>query len=503
MGIIIRQSIKSTIVSYVGIVIGTFNTLWLLPRFLLPEEIGLVRLLQDIPLLLAVFLQLGAANLAEKFFPYFKDEKNKDKGFFMLLILYPLLGFAIFLIAFFSFKDFWIGIFNSRSPLLVDYFLFIIPLAFFIMYSSVLEAYTRVNLRIVVPSIIREIFVRTLFSLVIILYAIKVIQFEHLIILFTLMYGLSLLLLVGYIKNLKRLFLDVRFDFLDKNLLKEMGKYVLFIIPGTAGSLIASKIDTLMLGAISGLNFVGIYSLAYFIGAVVEVPRRALSQITIPFISQAWKANDLLKIEELYKRTSLNQLIVGVFIFLLIWCNVDDILNLIPNSEVYKEGKYVILFIGLSRIFDMVTGINTEIILYSKYYKFNLISILFLAVLAVITNLIFIPLYAINGAALGFVITIFLYNVLKSGFIWWRFKMQPFSKATFIAVGIAFLTFVIATAIPNKDHSLISSITFIFIRSGIICLLFLSLIFILNVSEDINNFVLMLISKVKLYFNKK
>lgn len=81
MGIIIRQSVKGTVVSYVGIAIGFFTTFFVLTNFLTAEEIGLTRVLVDAATVFAGLAQLGTTSSAIRYYPYFK-EGEKDHGFF-------------------------------------------------------------------------------------------------------------------------------------------------------------------------------------------------------------------------------------------------------------------------------------------------------------------------------------------------------------------------------------------------------------------------------------
>lgn len=67
MGIVIRQSIKTTIVTYIGFAIGYVNTLFLFPLVLSKEQIGLTRLLISVSFLFATFASLGAGNIPNKF----------------------------------------------------------------------------------------------------------------------------------------------------------------------------------------------------------------------------------------------------------------------------------------------------------------------------------------------------------------------------------------------------------------------------------------------------
>ncbi len=57
------------------------------------------------------------------------------------------------------------------------------------------------------------------------------------------------------------------------------------------------------------------------------------------------------------------------------------------------------LFIGLGRMVDLVTGINGTILGTSPKYKYELYFSVTLAILTVVTNYMLIPQYGINGAA--------------------------------------------------------------------------------------------------------
>ncbi|WP_299250029.1 polysaccharide biosynthesis C-terminal domain-containing protein [uncultured Cytophaga sp.] len=488
MGIIIRQSFKSTLISYIGIAIGMINVLWLMPEFFSPEEVGLFRLLQDIPIMIASFMQFGAANIADRFFPRFKTEDGTNKGFLFLLLTYPLLGYLIFLLTYWIFNTDIAAIYANKSPLFIDYMHFLIPLSLFLMYSSLFETYSRMHLRIVVPTFIREIIFRILFVLLIAGYALQFYSFNFTIILYVISYGLALALLVIYTISTMHFFLKPQLHFLDKPILKNIFSFVAFIIPGSAGSLIASKIDTLIIGAELGLAEIGIYNLAFFIGSVVDMPKRALSQISTPIISNAWNRNDLAEIDTIYKKSAINQALLGGLIFLMIWLNVDTLLALVPKHEIYAQGKYVILFIALGKLADMATGVNSEIILTSKYYKFNLISMIILSILSVITNLIFINMYGINGVALATGLTLVVFNGIKMIFLWLKLGIQPYTSSMVKLISVFVLVWICFSFWnPLTTDSLVYSISLIAIKSVCIALVYVSLIYVLSISQDFNH----------------
>ena len=96
MGVIAKQSIRGTFVTYLGVAIGAFTTFVVLTHFLTEEEIGLTRVLVEAATMLSGLAQLGTSASILRFYPYFKDEEHHDHGFFFWTLLVPLVGFLIF-----------------------------------------------------------------------------------------------------------------------------------------------------------------------------------------------------------------------------------------------------------------------------------------------------------------------------------------------------------------------------------------------------------------------
>jgi len=372
VGIVIRQSFKATIVSYVGAVIGAFIVIFIYPKCLTPEQIGLTRTLTEAAVLLAFFAQFGMSNVAIKFFPYFKDKNKNHNGFLFLITIIPIIGFLLFVILFPFIQEGLKSIFEAKSSLFNDYFIFVIPLTFFWMYISIFETYSSLLQRIVVPKLIREIVVRILTIIAIALFFFKIITLYQFIFLFTCIYGIATLLNIIYINFIQRINLKPALTFIEKPLRKEMLTFMLFMIVVGIGTNVSGKIDVFMLGNKVGLAGTGIFSIAFFIASFIEMPSRAIFQITTPFVSDALKNNDIRTVGSLYKRIAINQLVIGGLLFLLIWINADNIFKIMPNGHLYESGKYVLLFIGIAKVFDAATGINAIILGYSKYYYYYL-----------------------------------------------------------------------------------------------------------------------------------
>lgn len=500
MGIVIRQSLKSSIVSYIGVFIGTINILWLSPKFLNADQLGLTRFLVESAIFFTSFAQLGIPHVIDKFLPHYKDENSKYHGFFSFTILYGLAGFILFCLLFLFLKDVYIYYYQERSPLLIDYFYYIIPLTFFLMYINIVEAYSRGHNRIVFPTAVREVFLRFANGILLILYGFDFISFDQMVIGLIFSYAVGVIMILIYIKLLNRLYLSLPYKTFSIKSFGEVSKFGMFIIIGGLGTVVASKIDIIMLPGLTNLNLTGVYVVALFIGTVIEIPRRGMGQISTPLIAQAFKENNIGKIEELYKKSSVNLLLIGCLIFIGVWSNIDDLFNIIPKSEIYKEGKYVVFFVSLSKLIDMSLGVNNEIILNSKYYRIILYYVIIMAALTVIGNLIFIPPYGITGAAMALSFSIFIYTIIKLLFVWSKYKIQPFTIKSVWVVLIALIVYGITLLFPASDNSIMGSLFLIAIKSFVIVASFMLMVYKFSVSEDLNA---LLINSYKRFTKKK
>ena len=242
------------------------------------------------------------------------------------------------------------------------------------------------------------------------------------------------------------------------------------------------NVDILMVTALLGLSETGIYTTAFYIGLMIAIPRRAIAQISIPVISENIKENNFNKIEKNYRLVSLHLLLVGIFIYLLIIINLNDIFYLIPNSQNFISGKNVVYIIGLAKLVTMAFSFNGELIMMSKYFKFNVITILILAALSIVLNYLLIPNFGMIGAAYASLISILIFNLIKLIFIKIKMKILPFSNKTIIVIFVGLLTYVLSIYIPNLENLFIN----ILFKSTLISIFYIILIYKSKISPEFN-----------------
>ncbi|MDP4267837.1 MAG: hypothetical protein Q8880_10450, partial [Bacteroidota bacterium] len=342
MGIVLRQSFKATIFSYIGAVIGVLNIVLVSPYCLSPEVIGLNRMFCESAMFLVFFVQLAVPQTAIKFFPYFKkDSDNSNRGFFAFFLIIPIIGLIIFGIIYIILKPLIINYFITNSKIFTSYFYYIIPFTVILSYLNVVETFATCLYRIVIPKMIREIIIRILNILIIFLFYFKLLSLNQFIISLIGIYFTGFLLNLFYLRKFLRISFKINFKWIDKNLVKQIIYYTIFIILGGIGSAIAGKIDVFMISSKLGISQTGIFTIAFYMIAIIEIPSRALMQISAPIVSEAIKNNDIKNIESIYKKSSINQLIVGGGLFILLWININNIFRIMPHGNLYECGRYV------------------------------------------------------------------------------------------------------------------------------------------------------------------
>lgn len=489
MGIIKSQGIKQSLVVYTGAVVGALSWILIYPN-LETEELGLIKFIQETGLLVVPFLYLGANALSVRFFPVFKDEKNGHNGFLLFLLSLLSVGCVLFLMLYAIFRDNILDYYANLSEEYVaylDYLPYIIPVTLLLAFSGLLTQYTMNFKRIAIPAIFNDLFVKVGIISFVLLYLSQIVDWSMVINGIVIVYAIVLLCMVGYLIHLRQLHLIPNRTKLKKPLLKEMGVYAGYGIFGNLGSQLATRIDTFMVASLIDLTSTGIFAFSAYIGNVIEIPRRAISKISTPILVESLQNGDQENVAKLYRKSALVQLIVGAFILGGIWLCVDDLFLLMKNGSEYARGKYIILVLGIAIVIDMLTGVNDEIISYSKYFRYRFYFILCLAIFNVIANFLFIVGFELGilGAALATLFSKSLYNLIKFVLLKVKMNIQPFSVNMLWVVGIVISCYFIVTLLPLTEMVFVN----ILIKSIVFTLLYGGLIYGFQISLDINELV--------------
>ena len=413
MGVIAKQSIRGTIVTYLGIAVGVVTTFFVLTRFLTTEEIGLARVLIDAATLFIGLAQLGTSASIIRFYPYFKDQES-DHGFFFWTLVVPFIGFILFALIYWACRIPLGAWFGDKSPLFVEYYYFVLPIAFFMLYQAICESTCNVLMHIVVPRAVKELIVRVGMLAIYLLYAFRVLSLDGLVIGICINYAVAAVINLCYFFSLQRINLHPDWTFLreNKSLVRKYLVYSGFLIISALTTVLAPTLSSFFVTAKMGLDNTGIFAIATYMAVLVGVPNRSVAAIASPQLARALKEENREECSTLIGQVTRNMLLIGGFILLTIWVNIDLIFHILPNGATFAQAKDVVLILGVSQLVLATFSICLTTLNYSRYYAFSLLLSVVLTVSALVLNNYLVPLYGMEGAAMSNLLSYGLYILL-------------------------------------------------------------------------------------------
>ncbi|MGF7082374.1 lipopolysaccharide biosynthesis protein [Mucilaginibacter sp. UYCu711] len=482
MGIVKKQAYKNTFVSYAGMIIGFVNLILLYPRFLTTEQIGLFQLLIGLSVLYSIIASMGVPSIIVRYFPFYRTDDNTHHNFLRFTGKVALIGFAISTLVFFAIKPIIVISFKKKAELFVEYYYYLVPLAFFTIFFNFLEAFGKVIYQSIYSAVLKEVVLRLVTTITMLMLALGWIDFQQFIVIYVLINGvvcLSLLVSLATTGKFSYRRSSVKHPDITH---KEVLNFGLFTFLSSAIYVMLQNVDKYMLSAMAGLAVQGVYSLYSGIAIVISVPQAALSRTTYQIVSDAWKSKNMAAIEEVYYKTSIIQMVVGFLLFVGILVNKENLLTLLHKKE-YADQFNVLIMICLGFLVDVTGGLNTYIVTTSHKYKLITILVLIWSIICVVLTYLAIPKYGGMGAAGAYLITIAGINFCTWFYIKYRFKMQPFTFKHILVIGIAIISYFAGKyfwRMPNVFLDLV-------VRSGITTIVYGVLAYYLKISTDIND----------------
>jgi O-antigen/teichoic acid export membrane protein len=478
MGVVLSQSIKNTLTTYLGFGVGAINVLFLFTNFLSDDYFGLITFIFSTAFILMPLMAFGTHNTIIKFYSTYKTRQSQN-SFLNLMLFLPLVIIIPFgCIGYLAFDSIshW---FSNKNPIIKDYVWLIYISAIAFAYFEVFYAWSKVQMQSVFGNFMKELFHRVCTTILLVCLYFEYLTPHQLVYCIVGVYILRVLIMKLYAFSLRRPV--IKFNRLPgtKNILKYTS---LIIIAGSVASIIL-EIDKFMLGFYVDIENVAYYGVAIYIASVIGVPARAMHQITSPLTATLLNENNIKSLDYLYKRSSLTLFIIGGFIFLLIVLNINQLYELLP--EKYEGGLLIVLLIGASELLNNALGNNNDILFNSNYYRIVLVLGILLVFMTAGLNMVFIPKYGVNGAAYATFIAVFIYNIAKIGFVKYAFKLMPFTRDTLKTVVLILLCLGVFYFWEFPFYAIIN----ILLKSILISVSYVYIVYKFKLSEDITSFI--------------
>jgi O-antigen/teichoic acid export membrane protein len=361
-----------------------------------PAEYGLFYAMHTLITFLIFFRPLGTNIAMIKFIPEMKVRKqfSRIKSLIAVSILIRLIFGAAFFSALFFLAGFLGEFYFRADPFLLRIFSFFLVLSipYFVM-SNILLGFKRIVMFSLVE-VSQNFFVLLFLVLFISLgFGIESAVYAYLIMPFL----LSALYLTPALKEskwFKNRLVDLRGTF------KKTLSFGMPIMVAEFGDKIIGYFDILMLTYFVGLELVGIYNVALPSALALLMLGSAASRVALPIVSELWAKRDK-------KRLKIGLNIVHRYTFflllpaaVLLMVFSEKIIGMFFGSQ-YAAGalSFSILVIGV--VFFAIARINLNMIAGIGRPKTVTRIILVAAAVNVVLNLILIPIYRIEGAAVA------------------------------------------------------------------------------------------------------
>ena len=485
MGIVIKQSFINTLILFLGFAIGGVNVLFLFTHFLQKDYFGLITFLLSAANIILPLLVFGMQHTIIKFFSSYKTKEEQDSFLVSTLFLPLLVIIPLGLIGAFLYEGIanWLSV---ENPMIKTYTYLIFIAAVFMGYFEVFYSWTKVQFKSVFGGFVKEIFARICTTFLLFAVYFDWLSNEQFIYAVVIVYGVRALIMKLYAFYVYR----PKLIFKLPDNLKEILSFSTYIIVAGSASGILLEIDKFMIPQMEQIAQVAYYSVGVYIASVIAIPTRAMQQITSPIIAKNMNENKMAEVGDLYKKTSLNLLIIGGLLFLLINGNIQDVYALINKPE-FSKGTWIVFIISTAKLVELGLGTGNAILVNSKYYKIYFYFSIAMAFSVIFLNNWLIQLIGINGAALATFIVVFSYSLVKILYINLKMKIQPFDINTIKILMIICFVFLLFNFWSFNFHPFLN----IVINSCLIVIVYIMFVKIFQISEELNDLIVNFVRK--------
>ena len=453
MSVVARQGVKYSIIGYLGFLLGTFSAIFIFPYDM--EFYGKLRYILPTAEIIVPIIVFGLSFSNVKFFAKVNAD-GKHHNMLSLSLLAVIINFLIVVGGFFLIA-FWFPEFKKLEIWKMKNL--ILPLALVLALSSVFNKFLTNYKRVVVPNIF-ENFVPKLANLgAFCLFFFMGFAEKSAYGFFFMMFVISLFGYGLYTNRLEKVKFDFDLGYFKKdNFYREILTYSLFGFLGNIGNYIAIKIDSYMIGEFISFEENGIYNNIYSIISLIVVPQMGLFNLSAPIINKVLANGDYNELDRFHKKTSLSLFFLGLVLFCCIAVGFPYLADFMKNGEDLRSSEPIVWVLGFAMLFDLATGFNGHIISLSRYYKFNIVVMLILAVLTITTNMLFLKHtdLGILGIAMAYAISLSLFNIIKIIFNYIKFKVFPLGIEMMYAMILGCISINVALLLPDLKLNILN-----------------------------------------------
>lgn len=186
---------------------------------------------------------------------------------------------------------------------------------------------------------------------------------------------------------------------------------------------IVTQSDIVMIGIFSTAYDVGIYRVAMQGAVLASVGIAAVNMVMAPHYTKLFNENDIDGLRKLSVSGARFSIVISLFVFLIMFFHGEFILDIFFGEE-YVEALSVLLILVFAQVMHAAGGSGGMMLIMCGYEKGTLITLLLAAILNLILNYIFIPMWGVDGAAFATGISVFIRKVVIWIMVYRKFRID-------------------------------------------------------------------------------
>lgn len=366
-------------------------------RYFQPEKYGIFEALNTVFLIAMVFAVVGIPSGISRYIPVYKNSNKPGllKGYLKFIFITPLFFSILTAIILFLF-----------APKITEFFNFNAEFSSYLRLVALLiplKALSQIIRKIFVAE--KKIFIKSLsndfLENIILLSGIFAIIFWKLDFIW-LIYFFVTSILATFIFDVIFYLRKVKFEAGQKEerQTKEWLKFSLPLFFTGIFAFILQWIDNIVVGKAMDAYALGIYSIAFSLGAFIVFFQNIFVNIFGPLVAEKHVLGEKVKISQLFKKAASWELGMGFFTFIFFLIEGKNILHILYGQE-YEVGYYSLIVISLGFLFYVSIGLNESLLILHKQTKFIFKISVFCALVNLLLNIFLVGKIGILGAALS------------------------------------------------------------------------------------------------------
>jgi O-antigen/teichoic acid export membrane protein len=172
-----------------------------------------------------------------------------------------------------------------------------------------------------------------------------------------------------------------------------------------------TQTETLVLGAFSTSEQVGIYTVGLKATIFISIFIDALATVFTPFIAELYARKDFLRLAQQLKTVNRWALTLALPMAIILFIGSPDLMALLGPG--FEAGVPVLRLLVIAQVAYVVLGPGGLMLMMTDYNRLNLINAVLNLALSLVLDLVLIPRYDAIGAAVAGAITIIFVNLLR------------------------------------------------------------------------------------------